>query len=57
MDEQNAQIAEETNTPTQNDATLLIRIEEMIKTHLQQIDGLSEDITKHKDMLDDIFLN
>lgn len=56
MDEENV-VVEETNTPTQNDATLLIRIEEMIKTHLQQIDGLSEDITKHKDMLDDIFTN
>lgn len=40
-----------------DDATLLLRIEEMIKTHLQQIEALSEDITKRKDMLDDIFLN
>jgi hypothetical protein len=40
-----------------DDATLLLRIEEMIKTHLSQIDNLQEDITKHKDMLEDIFGN
>lgn len=48
---------EKTNAPAQNDTVLLVRIEEMIKTHLQQIDALSEDITKHKDMLDDTFTN
>ncbi len=46
-----------TNMDEQADATLLVRIEEMIKTHLTQIDSLTEDITKHKDMLDDIFTN
>lgn len=40
-----------------NDAVLLVKIEEMIKTHLAQIDSLVEEITKHKDMLDDIFVN
>lgn len=40
-----------------SDAALLIKIEEMIKTHLSQIDTLQEEITKHKEMLDDIFGN
>lgn len=40
-----------------NDAVLLVRIEEMIKTHMAQIDSLQEEITKRKDMLDDIFTN
>lgn len=40
-----------------NDAVLLVKIEEMIKTHLSQIDELQEQITKHKDMLNDIFAN
>ena len=43
--------------PTDNDAVLLVRIEEMIKTHMAQIDSLQEEITKRKDMLDDIFTN
>jgi|SRR3989344_7338301 len=42
---------------TSNDAVLLVKIEEMIKTHISQIDTLQEDITKHKEMLDDIFGN
>ncbi len=41
----------------ENDAVILARIEEMIKTHISQIDNLKEEIDKHKDMLDDIFLN
>lgn len=40
-----------------NDAVLLVKIEEMIKTHLAQIDSLQEEITKHKDMVSDIFVN
>lgn len=48
MDDQNA--------PT-NDATLLLRIEEMIKTHISQIDELQEQISKHQDMVNDIFAN
>ncbi len=40
-----------------NDATLLPKIEEMIKTHLSQIDELQEQITERKDMLSDIFTN
>lgn len=56
MDEQTVETPAE-EADSSNDATLLLRIEEMIKTHLTQIDSLSEDITKHKDMLDDIFVN
>lgn len=41
----------------ENDATLLIRIEEMIKTHIAQIDNLSKEITKRRDMVSDIFGN
>lgn len=55
MDEQNTSV--ETPVPSGNDATLLLRIEEMIKTHLTQIDNLEEEITKHKDIVDDIFGN
>src|SRR3989344_5647768 len=44
-------------TLTSSDATLLLRIEEMIKTHLTQIETLSEDVKKHKEVLDDIFGN
>lgn len=40
-----------------NQAVLLIRIEEMIKTHISQIDQLQEEITKHRDMVSDIFTN
>lgn len=45
------------NQDTPNDAILLVRIEEMIKTHIAQIDKLGEDISKHKDIVDDIFTN
>lgn len=40
-----------------DDATLLMRIEEMIKTHISQIDNLQEEATKYKEMIDDIFKN
>lgn len=40
-----------------NDATMLVKIEEMIKTHMGQIDELQEKISEHKGMLDDIFTN
>lgn len=40
-----------------NDAILLVKIEEMIKTHIAQIDSLQEEITKHRDMVNDIFAN
>lgn len=40
-----------------NDAILLVKIEEMIKTHMSQIDTLQEEITKYRDMVNDIFTN
>ena len=40
-----------------NDAVLLVKIEEMIKTHMSQISELQEEATKYKEMLDDIFVN
>ncbi len=48
---------EETPQASGNDAVLLLRIEEMIKTHISQMDELGEEIQKHKEMLDDIFKN
>ncbi len=47
----------EENSAGSNDAVLLVRIEEMIKTHLSQIDNLAEEITKNKEIVDDIFTN
>lgn len=41
----------------ENDAVLLSRIEEMIKTHTSQVDNLKKEAGKLKDILDDIFLN
>lgn len=55
MDNQDIQ-AQET-TSGDNDAILLVRIEEMIKTHMSQIGELGEEATKYKDMLDDILTN
>ncbi len=40
-----------------NDAALLIKIEEMIKVHISQVEKLEEDITKYKEMVDNIFGN
>lgn len=52
MDEQELQ-----TTPSSSDAALVMKIEEMIKTHMAQIAELGEEATKYKDMLDDILLN
>lgn len=40
-----------------NDAILLLKIEEMIKTHISQMENLTEEATKIKVMVDDIFGN
>src|SRR3989344_7254644 len=48
---------EAVETPSGSDATLLLRIEEMIRTHISQIDDLGGKITEHKDMIDDVFKN
>lgn len=52
MDNQKPKASEKTSG---NDAILLSKIEEMIKTHTSQIDELQEEITKHRDMVNDIF--
>ncbi len=54
MDEQ---AVETPQTSSDNDAVLLVKIEEMIKTHMAQIDDLQEEITKYRDMINDIFTN
>lgn len=41
----------------ENDAVLLSRIEEMIKSHTSQIDNLQEEAGKFKDMIDDVLTN
>lgn len=48
---------QETPAADGSDAVLLVRIGEMIKTHISQIDTLAEDISKRKEMIDDIFGN
>lgn len=61
MDNQDTQTIEETPTPEEqsssSDAVLLVRIEEMIKTHTSQIDTLQGEITKLRDMVNDVFVN
>lgn len=61
MGNQDTQTIEETPTPEEqslsSDAVLLVRIEEMIKTHTAQIDSLQEEIIKRRDMVNDVFTN
>lgn len=54
MDDQKVQVATES---AGSDAVLLTRIEEMIKTHLSQIAALQEEITKYRDMINDVLAN
>ena len=42
---------------TARDASVMLNLEQMIKNHLTQIDKTKENLKKHKEMLDDIFLN
>lgn len=57
MADQDNNPEEKSSEPTENEAVLLIRIEEMIKTHISQIDNLQEEVTKRRDMVNDIFGN
>lgn len=59
MDNEEVQAVEtpKGDSTTSNDAVLLVKIEEMIKTHMSQIGDLQEEATKYKDMLDDILAN
>ena len=56
MDEQETITTTQT-TPSTSDAALVMKIEEMIKTHITQLEALDEQIGKHKEMFDDIFGN
>lgn len=38
-------------------ATILLNMDQLIKTHISSIDRISDELTKHKDMLNDIFEN
>ena len=49
MDDQEVQVTPE--PVSNNDAVLLSKIEEMIKTHTSQIGQLQEEITKYRDMV------
>lgn len=60
MDNEDLQLVDSSQAsemPSGNDAVLLGKIEEMIKTHISQISELGEEVTKYKDMLDDILIN
>ena len=46
----------EKNPDTESDTELLSRIEEMIKTHISQIEELSGQTTDEKDIINDIFV-
>lgn len=48
---------EQKNNLSSTDAALLVKIEEMIKVHISQIDQLEEDVQKRKDMVEDVFKN
>lgn len=57
MDEQQTPVTPQETSTTDNDAVLLVKIEEMIKTHTSQIDSLGEEISKVRDMVNDVFVN
>lgn len=40
-----------------NGGTVIIELEGLIKTHISQVDKVSDALRKHKEMLDDIFNN
>ncbi|KKR83803.1 MAG: hypothetical protein UU73_C0003G0238 [Candidatus Daviesbacteria bacterium GW2011_GWA1_41_61] len=41
----------------QSQASVLINLEQLIKSHISGVDRLKEEVTKHKGMLDDILAN
>lgn len=51
------QEAPQTADSKNSDEILLVKIEEMIKTHFSQISELQEQISQQKGMLDDVFTN
>src|SRR5690348_2982620 len=46
-----------TTTSDDSSSTVILNLEEMIKSHLSSIDRLTEELKKHQGMLDDIFAN
>ena len=40
-----------------NSGEIIVNMESMIKSHISEIDKLNTELKKHKEMLDDIFLN
>src|SRR5437870_2657245 len=59
---QEAEVVEETisseaTTPADNQATVLMSLEDMIKKYISRLDQLRIEIKKHKEMYDDAFLN
>lgn len=42
---------------TTRDASVMLNLEQMIKNHLTQIEQTREQLKKHQEMLDDIYLN
>lgn len=45
------------NTAGESDVNVVMNLESLIRQHLSTISKLEEDLTKHKEMLDDIFAN
>lgn len=56
MDEDQAQTLPTTSSDDSS-ASVILNLEEMIKSHLSSLDSLTEELKKHQGMLDDIFLN
>lgn len=47
----------QTQTATDGQASILVNLEQLIKSHISGIDRLKDELQKHKGMLDDIFEN
>lgn len=56
MDDQ-SQTDQAQSAASPNQASVLVNLEQLIKTHIGNIDRITEESKKHKDMLDDIFDN
>ncbi len=50
-------VATQTPTPAADQVTVLLSLEQLIKSHIASIDKLREESRKHKQMLEDAFLN
>lgn len=54
--EETADVEEKTN-PSENDAIVLMNLVSLIKSHITNIENLQAEARKHKEMLDNVFLN